>query len=127
MIIMAAPIPSTTDTESLNKLLEILVINFSVLLSAIIGVIIFLCRRWKKKLTEKDKENKELKDRERKLAELCNQICYFVDAIASETIKTEPSIVKWATWWSLNYHSLDTNGTAETQEMIKRIISRKDV
>ena len=124
---MMAPIPSDTNIESLNKLLEILVINFSILLSAIIGVIIFLCRRWKKKLTEKDKENQQLKDKQIKLAELCNQICYFVDSIASETIRTEPSIVKWATWWSLNYHSLDTNGTTETQEMIKRIISRKEV
>lgn len=122
-----APIPSDTSIESLNKLLEILVINFSILLSAVIGVIIFLCRRWKKKLIQKDEENEKLKERERKLAELCNQICYFVDSIASETIKTEPSIVKWATWWSLNYHSLDTNGTQETQEMIKRIISRKEV
>lgn len=124
---MLTPIPSDTNIESLNKLLEILLINFAILLSAIIGVIIFLCKRWKKKLTERDKENKELKERERKLAELCNQICYFVDAIASETIKTEPSIVKWATWWSLNYHNLDINGTIETTEMIKRIISRKDI
>ena len=121
------PPPSTTDTESLNKLLEILVINFSILLSAIIGVIIFLCRRWKKKLTEKDKENQQLKDRERKLAELCNQASGYIDMISSEVIKTEPSIVKWATWWSLSYHNLDINGTVETHEMIKRIINRKDL
>ena len=121
------PIPSTTDTESLNKLLEILVINFSILLPAIISVVIFLCRRWKKKLTEKDKENQHLKERERKLAELCNQASGYIDMISSEVIKTEPSIVKWATWWSLSYHNLDINGTPETTEMIKRIISRKEV
>ena len=64
---------------------------------------------------------------ERKLAELCNQASGYVDMIASEVIETKPSIVKWANWWSLNYHNLDINGTAETQEMIKRIIGRKDV
>ena len=122
-----APIPSTTDTESLNKLLEVLIINFSILLSAIIGVIIFLCKRWKKKLTEKDKENQQLKERERKLAELCNQASGYIDMISSEVIKTEPSIVKWATWWSLSYHNLDINGTPETTEMIKRIVNRKDI
>ena len=63
------PMPDDTSIESLNKLLEILVINFSILLSAIIGVIIFLCRRWKKKLTEKDKENQQLKDKQIKLSE----------------------------------------------------------
>lgn len=109
--------------DNLTKLLEILLINFAVLFGAAVGTIVFLFIKER----EKDKENQHLKEREKKLAELCNQICYFVDSIASETIKTEPSIVKWATWWSLNYHSLDTNGTAETQEMIKRIISRKDV
>ena len=124
---MMAPIPDDTSIESLNKLLEILVINFSILLPAIIGVVIFLCRRWKKKLTEKDKENQYLKERERKLAELCNQASGYIDMISSEVIKTEPSIVKWATWWSLSYHNLDINGTAESREMIKRIISRKDL
>ena len=94
---MMAPIPDDTSIESLNKLLEILVINFSILLPAIIGVVIFLCRRWKKKLTEKDKENQYLKERERKLAELCNQASGYIDMISSEVIKTEPSIVKWAT------------------------------
>lgn len=127
MIIMMAPIPSDTNIESLNKLLEILVINFSILLSAVIGVIIFLCKRWKKKLTEKDKENQQLKERERKLAELCNQASGYIDMISSEVIKTEPSIVKWATWWSLSYHNLDINGTPETTEMIKRIVNRKDI
>lgn len=121
------PAPSTTDVDNLNKLLEILVINFSILLSAIIGVIVFLCKRWKKKITEKDKENQQLKERERKLAELCNQASGYIDMISSEVIKTEPSIVKWATWWSLSYHNLDINGTPETTEMIKRIISRKDI
>ena len=124
---MMAPMPDDTSIESLNKLLEILVINFSVLLSAIIGVVIFLCRRWKKKLTEKDKENQHLKERERKLAELCNQASGYIDMISSEVIRTEPSIVKWATWWSLSYHNLDINGTPETTEMIKRIVNRKDI
>ena len=126
-MITLAPIPSDTNIESLNKLLEILLGNFGILVGLLVGTIVFLVIRWRKKLSAKDKENQHLKERERKLAELCNQICYFVDSIASETIKTEPSIVKWATWWSLNYHSLDTNGTTETQEMIKRIISRKEV
>lgn len=121
------PMPSDTSIESLNKLLEILVINFSILLSAIIGVIIFLCRRWKKKLSTKDKENQQLKERERKLAELCNQASGYIDMISSEVIRTEPSIVKWATWWSLSYHNLDINGTPETTEMIKRIVNRKDI
>lgn len=121
------PMPTNTDVDSLNKLLEILVINFSVLLSAIIGVIIFLCKRWKKKLSNKDKENQQLKERERKLAELCNQASGYIDMISSEVIKTEPSIVKWATWWSLSYHNLDINGTPETTEMIKRIVNRKDI
>ena len=124
---LLAPVPSTTDTESLNKLLEIVIINFSALLSAIIGVVIFLCRRWKKKLSIKDKENQQLKEREKKLAELCNQASGYIDMISSEVIRTEPSIVKWATWWSLSYHNLDINGTAETQEMIKRIVNRKDI
>lgn len=115
------------SSEGFNKLLEILLINFSVLLAALIGTIPFLINRWKKKLAIKDKENKELKERERKLAELCNQASGYVDMIASEVIKTEPSIVHWATWWSLSYHNLDINGTAETQEMIKRIISKKDI
>ena len=113
--------------ESINKLLEILLGNFAVVLAVLIGVIPFLITRWKKKLAIKDKENKELKERERKLAELCNQASGYVDMIASEVIETKPSIVKWANWWSLNYHNLDINGTAETQEMIKRIIGRKDV
>ena len=121
------PIPTNTNIESLNKLLEILLGNFAILLSAIIGVIIFLCIRWKKKLTEKDKENQHLKERERKLAELCNQASGYIDMISSEVIKTEPSIVKWATWWSLSYHNLDINGTPETTEMIKRIVNRKDI
>ena len=126
-MVFMAPIPDDTSIESLNKLLEILVINFSILLSAIIGVVIFLCKRWKKKLTEKDKENQQLKERERKLAELCNQASGYIDMISSEVIKTEPSIVKWATWWSLSYHNLDINGTPETTEMIKRIVNRKDI
>lgn len=121
------PAPAATDVDNLNRLLEIVIINFSVLLSAIIGVVIFLCKRWKKKLTEKDKENQQLKDRERKLAELCNQASGYIDMISSEVIKTEPSIVKWATWWSLSYHNLDINGTPETTEMIKRIVNRKDI
>ena len=121
------PIPTNTNIESLNKLLEILLGNFAILLSVIIGVVIFLCRRWKKKLTEKDKENQHLKERERKLAELCNQASGYIDMISSEVIKTEPSIVKWATWWSLSYHNLDINGTPETTEMIKRIVNRKDI
>ncbi len=121
------PIPRDTSVDSLNKLLEILIINFSILLSAIIGVVIFLCKRWKKKLTAKDKENQQLKEREKKLAELCNQASGYIDMISSEVIKTEPSIVKWATWWSLSYHNLDINGTPETTEMIKRIVNRKDV
>ena len=113
--------------DNLNKLLEILVINFSVLIAAAVGTIVFLINRWKKKLEIKDKENQELKERERKLAELCNQGSHFFDSVASESIKTEPSMVKWATWWSLNYHMLDINGNQETKEMIKRIISRKEV
>ena len=122
-----APIPSDTNIESLNKLLEILLINFAILITTILGVITFITRRWKKKLMQKDKENKELKERERKLAELCNQASGYIDMIASEVVKTEPSIVHWATWWSLSYHNLDISGTTETQEMIKRIISRKDI
>ena len=121
------PIPTNTNIESLNKLLEILLGNFAILLSVIIGVVIFLCRRWKKKLTKKDKENQQLKERERKLAELCNQASGYIDMISSEVIRTEPSIVKWATWWSLSYHNLDINGTPETTEMIKRIVNRKDI
>ena len=121
------PMPSDTSVESLNKLLEILVINFSILLSAVIGVVIFLCKRWKKKLTKKDKENQQLKEQEIKLTELCNQASGYIDMISSEVIKTEPSIVKWATWWSLSYHNLDINGTPETTEMIKRIVNRKDI
>lgn len=124
---MTIPGPTTTDVDNLNKLLEILIINFSVLLSAVIGVIIFLCKRWKKKLSVKDKENQQLKERERKLAELCNQASGYIDMISSEVIKTEPSIVKWATWWSLSYHNLDINGTPETTEMIKRIVNRKEI
>ena len=122
-----SPVPTDTNIESLNKLLEILLGNFAILLSVIIGVVIFLCRRWKKKLTKKDKENQQLKERERKLAELCNQASGYIDMISSEVIKTEPSIVKWATWWSLSYHNLDISGTAETQEMIKRIVNRKEI
>ena len=122
-----APIPSTTDTESLNKLLEILLGNFAVLVAVVVGTLVFLIRHWRKKIKEKDKENQQLKDRERKLAELCNQASGYIDMISSEVIKTEPSIVKWATWWSLSYHNLDINGTAESKEMIKRIISRKDL
>ena len=122
-----SPVPTDTNIESLNKLLEILLGNFAILLSVIIGVVIFLCRRWKKKLTKKDKENQQLKERERKLAELCNQASGYIDMISSEVIRTEPSIVKWATWWSLSYHNLDINGTPETTEMIKRIVNRKDI
>lgn len=114
------------DTN-VNKVLEILLINFSVLIAVIIGTIVFLINRLKKKLAIKDKENQELKERERKLAELCNQASGYIDMIASNVIKTEPSIVKWATWWSLNYHILDINGDQETSEMIKRIINRKEV
>ena len=110
-----------------GKLLEILLINFAVLFGAAVGTIVFLFNRWKKKLAIKDKENQELKEREKKLAELCNQVSGYIDMIASNVVKTEPSIVKWATWWSLNYHDLDTNGNQETKEMIKRIISRKEV
>lgn len=124
MLLLLAP---AAQDDTLTELLKILLGNFAALLGVVVGTIIFLVIRWRKKFKQKDEENEKLKERERKLAELCNQICYFVDAIASETIKTEPSIVKWATWWSLNYHSLDTNGTTETQEMIKRIISRKDI
>ena len=122
-----SPVPTDTNIESLNKLLEILLGNFAILLSVIIGVVIFLCRRWKKKLTKKDKENQQLKERERKLAELCNQASGYIDMISSEVIRTEPSIVKWATWWSLSYHNVDINGTPETTEMIKRIVNRKDI
>ena len=113
--------------DNFNKILEILLINFSVLIAAAVGTIVFLINRWKKKLAIKDKENQELKERERKLAELCNQASGYVDMIASNVIKTEPSIIKWATWWSLSYHNLDINKNQETSEMIKRIISRKEV
>jgi hypothetical protein len=117
----------TNTSEGFIDLLEILLVNFSILLAAIVGVIVFLINRWKKKLSIKDKENQELKERAKKLTELCNQASGYIDMIASEVIKTEPSIVDLATWWSLNYHNLDINGSQETKEMIKRIISRKDI
>lgn len=121
------PMPSDTNIESLNKLLEILLGNFAVLVTVVVGTLVFLIRHWRKKIKEKDKENQQLKERERKLAELCNQASGYIDMISSEVIKTEPSIVKWATWWSLSYHNLDISGTAETQEMIKRIVNRKEI
>lgn len=121
------PMPSDTSIESLNKLLEILLGNFAVLVAVVVGTVVFLIRHWRKKFKKKDEENQYLKERERKLAELCNQASGYIDMISSEVIKTEPSIVKWATWWSLSYHNLDINGTPETNEMIKRIINRKDI
>ena len=121
------PMPSDTNIESLNKLLEILLGNFAVLVAVVVGTLVFLIRHWRKKFQKKDEENQYLKERERKLAELCNQASGYIDMISSEVIRTEPSIVKWATWWSLSYHNLDINGTAETQEMIKRIVNRKDI
>ena len=121
------PMPSDTNIESLNKLLEILLGNFAVLVTVVVGTLVFLIRHWRKKIKEKDKENQQLKERERKLAELCNQASGYIDMISSEVIKTEPSIVKWATWWSLSYHNLDINGTVETHEMIKRIVNRKEI
>lgn len=121
------PMPSDTNVDNLNKLLEILLGNFAILVAVVVSTVVFLIIHWRKKFRKKDEENQQLKERERKLAELCNQASGFIDMISSEVIKTEPSIVKWATWWSLSYHNLDINGTPETNEMIKRIINRKDI
>lgn len=115
------------SSEGINKLLEILLINFAVLLASVIGTAVGLIKYLRDKFKRKDKENQELKDRERKLTELCNQASGYIDMIASEVIETKPSIVKWANWWSLSYHNLDINSNAETSQMIKRIISRKDI
>ena len=126
-MIFLAPIPSDTSVESLNKLLEILVINFGVLIAAIVGTAVGLIKHWRDKFKRKDKENQELKERQLKVNELANEAKPMFEMIASGIIKTEPSIVVWARWWCLCANDLNRNQTPETQEMIKRIINGKDV
>ena len=118
-------VPDTS--ESINKLLEILLGNFACLLAVLVATAIGLIKHWRNKFKQKDKENQELKERQLKTNELANEAKPIFEMIASGIIKTEPSIVAWARWWCLCANDLNRNQTPETQEMIKRIINGKKV